>query len=398
MSSLEKVRAVYHCDMTSEFLDTSVSRFESQHWAMATPALRNISEAEASEPLRQCQLYLKALLQIGSFYTLPKEFFEAWVVGNDASFAVDDDPFAVALDAACMESAEFCWDGSKYVVFRVVNIAPETRSYVVVAHEAKRRHGITIQPCPIMMSLADRKQLGVRESSEQHLVDMRFLAKRCSLVLPGLFLLKSIGTKAMVVPKPRRSLQLQILDADVYAMPQDLGSNNIEAIVEAAAPEVSDLASAMAADDALAQTLQVFASRGALSRCISVGQQISLAHRPQAQQLATLGVISLADDNEGNMQVSILDGQYAYRSAGLLGHPVEAFRCLSSKPALQLPKLYHMVRLQEDGWQHQHRLASDFCMGGSKLYLCVCFQATFVLRGFAAARSEFWQGRTGDSS
>jgi hypothetical protein len=69
--------------------------------------------------------------------------------------------------------------------------------------------------------------------------------------------------------------------------------------------------------------------------------------------LASRNIVVVNVTELGEQHVQLRPGSYSLQSAVVLSEPVEAFRCVSGLPPLKLPKLYHLMRMQEQGFERR---------------------------------------------
>ena len=102
--------------------------------------------------------------------------------------------------------------------------------------------------------------------------------------------------------------------------------------------------------DALeAGALAILHRAGALSEPVCF-EQLRGVHADTVSLLEASGVLKMVPDDFGALTVQLDSARVRFDALSLIGSSIQAFRCTAPGPPLLLPKIYHMMRLCEEGW------------------------------------------------
>ena len=391
MSNLEKVRAVYQCDMASEFQETAEARgFHDACEQVVHPAV-----APLPETWRQCIAFLKVLCE-GGLFSLPAALFTDWC-GYDGSPIAEGtiliDPVQQCLNALYNDFFEAPLNELR--VFRVINATPETRGQMYLSHVQRSRSCIIVAPCVVVAARhTEGSQLLVKESTDQLKLDIVFLVPHMDRCMVQLQRWEVCAVRATVTPKPHATMP--ICDGAQYMLPPDVGAPCADARAVAAA-SCSTVALPRERD------LSVGAVR-ALSQLVDFGgysNPVSTSRLPAAvdavvQELENGNLVSVSTTGEaGERCITLRSGTVALDALLLITSPVQALRGLSDKHILSLPKLYHLVRLSELGWAPSATIRGQFVRGGVLEYASAYGRPISYFAALSVCDTIFAKGVTG---
>ena len=141
MSSNAKLNSVYQSTIESEYQSTLVARVNQQLWQSKQPKRR--AAPKVPENFQLAINYWKATLMEGSYYSLPRELFDA--AANPSSYVFDDSPNPVLDALAVADSAvASCGSVEGLVLFQVVKLFPEKRFRVQMPHISQSSSSINV--------------------------------------------------------------------------------------------------------------------------------------------------------------------------------------------------------------------------------------------------------------
>lgn len=349
MTRTEKIKAVYQCDMVSEYADTSNARREQDHWALAVPALQDRTEI-LSPPIKCCLRYLKRLFEGEQLFSLPRGLFESWQAAGktQSSAPLVGDPIDCALELVFSEPRNLWCSLDNLVWFRVVNAAPEKRTLVKITHDINSRSIIIVKPLLKIAAFPGRGEVLAQETSDLFSLNVTFLITDFRATLANLQRWVLGSYRSTVAAKPDRSLASICNEAPL--MPTEIdGSVPCSAIVPSSSTSPVALAPVGTDGSAGVRALAQLHDLGGLSRHIDMTSLEFVSH-DTLLELEAQGVVSTQRDEFGEMQIALRSGAVTFRSLHVLEQPFEAFRLFFAEAPNNLPTLYYLLRLCEEGF------------------------------------------------
>ena len=133
MSSLQKVRAVYQCDLESVFRDMSTAQQRTAVWlAVALP--QQALHIELPTAWKHCFAFFKFLVVDSECFSLPTTICQAWagceVVGDGSRW--EGNPIDNMMDASLTARWDLDCNFDDIVIIRVIKAAPEATTLISV--------------------------------------------------------------------------------------------------------------------------------------------------------------------------------------------------------------------------------------------------------------------------
>lgn len=348
MSPRDKLHAIYQCDFNSEFADTTRAIEDMKLLTSTVSSLSNLPSG-ISYAMKQCLYYLRFLFHSHQCFSLPIDVYDAWVAaGCDVEAPVEDqicDYLSTVLAACSGDMREVDLDDtsteSQLKYFHVINADPNKRNHMRIPHMTQSSFIIVVEEAVFLGKSAANRCVALKPSDRQHRLDLVWILADIASFLPSLFCWELSRRNATLVPRGvPASKPLAIADCE-YDLPLDvaLPREDINSALVPLEPDVDEVAvrrSVLALSHAQALHKPVPAST------ISAASLARLRER---------SVVHVSIDESGRDVVMFAREAVTSCPFSNWTNPVQAFRCASDEPVLKLPKLYHAIRLQEDGWQ-----------------------------------------------
>ena len=334
MTKVQKIRAVYQCDLMSEFLDTSSMRAAQDHFQDTTASILQICDRPVSESLRQCGLYLKFVFNSSvSYFCLPTGVFQEWAgLAATGSYPIDVSPVAALLDVASNPHDEIVFDRlEEWYVFRVVNAYPERRTQVNVPHVGRTRLEVLVQSCSIVASMQEGHALLVQEPATEPIkLDCNWLAQRATKALPFLFRLSVMQRRSTVVPKPEAQRPMCLGNTERYCLPPLVDHAAATVVRPRASGSASSTDIVPISDDASRHTsiaLGQLQDMGAAAASVDF-ERLNNVHNDVLHRLEDANVVSLQVNEWGDMNVRLKPAAVVSTSLTLIGNSIQAAQLL----------------------------------------------------------------------
>jgi hypothetical protein len=156
MSPKEKLKSIYMCDLTSLYADTEATREDEKLWRHSIMSVRSplpLVYGKPPDEIKHAVQYLKSLLQVDSYYTLPQPLFDVGVSTSPEAVAfANAEASTVVLQMVGTQVPEFDFPAhqmgqARSVIFEIINNRPEARFSMDVPHLFDIRTKVTVAKC-----------------------------------------------------------------------------------------------------------------------------------------------------------------------------------------------------------------------------------------------------------
>jgi len=366
MRPVDRVKTVYQCDMASEFQDTTRARANNLHWeAVNKWQLAKVDPVKSDKAMISL---FKTILTQNAFFTLPENFFDAWLAGGAPpgfdTVGPQFDARTGLMHLAGETIPELFPDGQVGLqVFCIENPTPETRSHLVPSHTEELRSTIHVSRVDVLSGLNNYTELLVMRTGVCLRLDVAVLCRYLQNYLPSLFRWSiaqvnttlrershplAIGSGAPMLPA--------IVDLRV-------GASSSDEISTAMAPyQPPELATTSEERFALAQ----------LAYCDGIRREVPLKMLVDVkvdtiESLRSKSVALVRTDEFGEAMVSINPQGVQAEATFILRSCIPAFKYQRPGDQLKLGYLYQKIRLIEDGWE-EGKPDNDYQPDGEKIF------------------------------
>ena len=392
MSTLEKVRTIYQCDLVGEFEDMTQAKAQQLHQQAGNPW--QLALVQPPRPTKSVIRFLKCVLTANSWFSLPEVVMRSFI----ARMAP---PGAEEFDGDCEQELlrvgddlvpELFPDGPATALrfFCVENPTPESRFNIQPSHMRPSRSTINVSLCDLISNTGNYDKVLATRSSDIVTLDLEQLCKHLGFYLTSLF--RWPVAKVHTTLKPKQYL-LSVADApqEAYHLPAILGPNAqpSQAIVPASSPSFT-------LDSAARYALGQLAFLNARNTEVFVNQlqdvKIDTLH-----DLSKLGIVTMRQSEFYEPLVSLNHDAVRLAPAFGLESCFPAFKYVHEGDQLKLPAIYHKLRLREEGWT-QGEVPAEYTLGLAKLYksqagpisyyVALRLSGTILTKGFECIRHD----------
>ena len=269
-------------------------------------------------------------------------------------------------------------------VFRIVNVEPDLRASVRLGWHVRNAFPIILAPCNLTCLRPRRRQCVCVEGDRQIKVNVMHLVEKIENALPNL-LRWEVSFMATAVPKVVPPLALE--DADTYVMAPVIDAHGSSAPVAISSASTAVVPAQERPDVAMVLGLLFDDAQSG-----GDGLRFSGMDGPRWETIANLAsrnIVAVNESEFGEQHLQLKPGSYSLQSAVVLSGPVEAFRSLSGLPPLKLPKLYHLMRMQEQGFERMGVLPPP--LEPAARLLCLCdLRKPISYFAALACREDIW--------
>ena len=343
MTNAEKMKRIYQCALSTQYMDTSEIRALREDWLLRTAHTRGIQTAVPWE-WKACVQYFKCRLHPGHIYAIKRKLFDQAQL-RDFDYACCPRPASIAISAVQGKTAEFDWGNpGSFVIFQIINAYPERRTVMTQAAVLPIPTLVTVSVCTLLASTPHKGTAIIyTDANELATIDLRALVADMRESMGSLFQWEPLAKNCVMKPMPARSSedQLQIIDFGSISDSQRAGTS--ESMVTIQLDELGPCVAALTQINHL---------------CAKKGQQrlpfaeLRGVHVTTLRRLAHHGALLLSEDEFGETFIVLNHGAIGWSYAMTVGCPLQMCHVPSTEPALKRSKLDLVLALTMDGWRH----------------------------------------------
>ena len=377
MSKAERVRRIYQCDLSEEFRNVSEQRSAQKEWERATSHMRSRSISMLPDVWAAVSWLKSKLSKPGVVLSLPGYLFTSATVGRTVAQEInqkDLNPWIASCEAIREETQMFdVANLPNTVFFECVNAYPEKQFSVKVHHVDKSKDEVQIiQRIHAGSDISRGAEILVCDARSHGSLFLVPLVVRMKETLSSFFVWNAfswgMGMGVRQLPEPIQPAGDSIsVPTASSVLARHAGSD------EAAASSTSSVQQDVLALKSLPDTV---ASNALISILLSAErtgsdvvpfQEIEDVHMDNLQTLAQAGAVILAENDFGELAVSVNKSMLRYFSRFLVRTPQQVMRVDAYSGTCKSDMAMALIR---GGWTGRDSLDAPFKHGGPLLFVC----------------------------